>query len=108
MKKMVPNLVIVVDTSPSCEMNKGPMLYTSSSDVRFDEALIQKVVHIARKESIPLQLSEGRSNDSRIFGAAGLPTFALEPHINNYHSADEISSKSDIINLCELIRKIIR
>lgn len=107
MKKMAPHLIVVVDTSPRCEMNKGPILYTSSSDVRFDDVLIQKVVHIAHKESIPLQLSEGRSNDSRIFGVAGLPTFALEPHINNYHSPDEISSKSDIINLCELIRKII-
>ncbi|MFQ6121032.1 MAG: hypothetical protein ACE5KE_14250, partial [Methanosarcinales archaeon] len=68
MMKKNPRLIIVIDTSPRCEMGKGPIIYTSSEDVQFDEKLITRAKETASKSHIPYQVSAGRGNDSRWFG----------------------------------------
>ncbi|MCZ6655521.1 MAG: M28 family peptidase [Planctomycetota bacterium] len=108
LRDLDPSLLIVIDTSPLCNPSRGPILYTASGDTKFDPQLVARIRSIAERMNIPLQVTEGRGNDSSIFGRNNIPTVALEVHVDNYHSASELAVIRDIELLYELCTEIVK
>ena len=106
-KQLSPPLIIVLETTRFGEKGNGPILYLSSAGVKFGEKITSRIREIAKKSAIPLpEIENGWHNDSKIFAGAGLPAVALEIHTDNNHSAEETSSKKDILQLKKLLQII--
>jgi putative aminopeptidase FrvX len=107
-REVKPKLIIIIDTSQYAEKGKGPILYHSSARFNFKKEIIQRIKEIAVDNNIPLQeIKKGFHNDSMVFAEAGLPTVALEIHIDSNHTDHEVASKSDILELKKLLISII-
>lgn len=108
-KETNPKLIIIIDTSQYGGKGGGPILYHSSGGFRYRKKIIGKVRETAKKSKIPLQeIKKGFHNDSMVFAEANLPTVALEIHINNNHTDHEVASKTDILQLKDLLKKIAK
>lgn len=107
-KFMAQSKVIVIDTSPFGESFKGPLIYQKVGAQIMDPLLIRLLEQIASEENIPVQYADAKSNDAIEFAAVGIPTVALEPHLENYHTSKERIAKADVIATYWILAQLIR
>jgi len=109
-KKLLPDVegIIVIDTSPKMKMGEGPIFYTSFDNIHPDSSYVELFMKTAEKLNIHIQPRPGAINDGVVFIHYNRNTIALEPHIENYHTSHEISSKQDIIDTYLLLHEILK
>lgn len=98
---------IVIDTSPKGEIEKGPILYSGFLG-KIPHEFVSIIKSTSEALNINVQFLPSGSNDGEIIIEEILNTIALEPHIENYHTSNEYSSKQDIMDVYNLIESLLK
>jgi len=109
-RDLIPEVegIIIIDTSPNMNMGDGLIFYTSFNGITPDPSFVEKIHLTAQKLNIRLQPMPGAINDGSVFANKYKNTIAIEPHIDNFHTAEEIASKRDIIDTYRLIETLLK
>ncbi len=99
---------IVIDTSPFGELGNGPIFYTSFDNKQPFNKFLNEIFNSAKLINVNLQPMDGSINDGVNLIKVISDTVALEPHIDNYHTSEEISAKIDIINTYKVIEQYLK
>lgn len=107
---LLPNVdvIIVIDTSPKMKLGGGPVFYKNFAKINPEPDFIQFIKDVASSLDITLQVRPGTINDGRVFIHEIRNTIGLEPYIENYHTSEEISAKSDIIDTYKILEEILK
>ncbi len=107
--------IIVIDTFSCCsdltgdvKPGRGPVLRLVDRGGFADPSLAKKIINIAEKNNIPLQIGgTGGMTDSIVFQETGLRSLPLGIAVNYSHSTVEKAYLRDIEWLIELLEKIL-
>lgn len=99
---------IIIDTSPFGELGNGPIFYTSFANRNPSDDFLNIIFNLAESMKLNLQPMDGWINDGINIIRAIPDTIALEPHIDNYHTSEEISAKKDIMDTCRIIEQFLK
>lgn len=99
---------IVIDTSPFGELENGPIFYISFEDKKPSNKFLDEIFNAANSLNIKLHPIPGFINDGVNLIKAIPDTVALEPHIDNNHTSEEIASKKDIIDIFRVIEQYFK
>ncbi|NVM05145.1 MAG: M28 family peptidase [Candidatus Helarchaeota archaeon] len=107
---LIPNVesAIVIDTSPFGELGNGPIFYTSFEDKKPSNKFLDEIFNTASSLNVKLHPIPGFINDGVNLIKAIPDTVALEPHIDNNHTTEEIASKKDIIDVFKIIQQYFK
>lgn len=104
--------VVVVDTMACCHPNwtgsvrpgQGPVLRLFDNYGAYSNKLAKKVLDVAKRRGIPLQIgSGGGGTDAAAFFAAGVPAVALGILTKYSHSPVEMVHRDDLRHTVELL-----
>lgn len=107
-KKQNPKLVVTVDVSKMGKRGGGPMVYTSSGSFRFPSEPLKDIKKILTEAGVSASFVGGPFNDSLEFTFEPLKgVVAIEVHVDNLHSSNEIADLQDVVMAQEAVRSIV-
>lgn len=98
---------IVIDTSPRGTLGKGPIFYTSFNEISPSVNYLNEIIQSAKEIGITLQPMDGSINDGVNLIKKISDTIALEPHIENFHTSEEICLKNDVIDVYRVVERYL-
>ncbi|MFN3804527.1 MAG: M42 family metallopeptidase [Pyrobaculum sp.] len=114
-KRLEGSVVVVVDTMACCHPNytgparpgQGPVLRLFDNYGAYFHKLARRVLEVARRRDIPIQLgSGGGGTDAAAFTAAGVPAVAIGILAKYSHSPVEMAHREDLKNAVRLLEAL--
>ncbi len=99
---------IIVDTSPLGEIGEGPIIYTSLGNRRPSIDFLDGILKVASSLEIVVHPIDGVVNDGVNISKAIPNTIAIEPHVDNFHTSNEVAAKKDVIDVYKIIEHYLK